>query len=172
MPTGDHFVARPLDLTRVALEEALVEGELEKYRGLVETLAGEYDIFDLAAAAVKLADRARDGAGEDEAEIPSFAPPPAPAATRTAKPRARANDAGVARIYVGLGRSAGIRPADLVGAIANEARINSRDIGAIDIADRFSLVEVPAASIDRIVAALRGTSIRGKKVSARRDRGK
>ncbi|HVA27852.1 MAG TPA: DEAD/DEAH box helicase [Candidatus Baltobacteraceae bacterium] len=172
VPTVTDLRARRLDLTRVALEEALVEGGLEKYRGLVETLAGEHDIFDLAAAAVKLADQARDGAAEDEAEIPSFAPPPAPSGARPGKPRARSNDASVARIYVGLGRSAGIRPADLVGAIANEARINSREIGAIDIADRFSLVEVPEAMIDRIIAALRGKSIRGKNISARRDRGK
>jgi ATP-dependent RNA helicase DeaD len=82
----------------------------------------------------------------------------------------RAQDA--AKLYIGLGRSAGIRPADLVGAIANEARINSRDIGAIDIADRFSLVEVPASEANRIIKALHGKSIRGKKLSVRRDRGK
>jgi ATP-dependent RNA helicase DeaD len=170
VPTVHDLRARRLDLTRVALEEAIAEGELEKYRGLVETLAGEYDIFDLAAAAVKLADRGRDGAPEDDAEIPSIAPPPAAPAARPKKPRARADDASVARLYVGLGRNDGIRPADLVGAIANEARISSREIGAIDIADRFSLVEVPDASIERIIAALRGASIRGRKVAARRDR--
>jgi ATP-dependent RNA helicase DeaD len=75
-------------------------------------------------------------------------------------------------MYIGVGRSGGIRPADLVGAIANEARINSRSIGAIDITDRFSLVEVPAADIDRIIEALRGATIRGKKVTVRRDQHK
>ena len=73
------------------------------------------------------------------------------------------------RIFVGMGRSAGIRPADLVGAIANEAGISSRDIGAIDIADRFSLVEVPDDSADVIIAALRGATLRGKRVVVRRD---
>jgi ATP-dependent RNA helicase DeaD len=67
---------------------------------------------------------------------------------------------------------AGIRPADLVGAIANEAQISSREIGPIEIADRFSLVGVPASAIDDIIAALRGSSIRGKKITVRRDRGK
>jgi ATP-dependent RNA helicase DeaD len=64
----------------------------------------------------------------------------------------------------------GIRPADLVGAIANEAGIDSRDIGAIEIADRFSLVEVPDEAADEIIRALRGTTIRGKRVLVRRDR--
>jgi ATP-dependent RNA helicase DeaD len=74
------------------------------------------------------------------------------------------------RIFIDLGRNAGIRPADLVGAITNEAKVNSRQIGAIDIADQFSLVEVANDSVDDIIAALRGTKLRGKSVTARRDR--
>jgi ATP-dependent RNA helicase DeaD len=57
-----------------------------------------------------------------------------------------------------------------VGAIAGEARIDSRDIGAIDIADKFSLVEVPGAAAEDIIKAIRGTTIRGKKVLVRRER--
>ena len=74
------------------------------------------------------------------------------------------------RVYVGAGRKAGIRPGDLVGAIANEARIDSRSIGAIEVADRFSLVEVPESMADQIIDALRNTTIKGKRVSVRRDR--
>jgi ATP-dependent RNA helicase DeaD len=75
----------------------------------------------------------------------------------------------VTRLYIGVGRKGGVRPGDLVGAIANEAGVDSRDIGAIEIADRFSLVEVPDASADGIISALRGTTIRGKRVVVRRD---
>lgn len=74
------------------------------------------------------------------------------------------------RIYIGLGRKAGMRPADLVGAIANEAGIDARAIGAVDIADRFSLVEVPDEAVDEIIGALRNTTIRGKRVVVRRDK--
>ena len=74
------------------------------------------------------------------------------------------------RVYVGAGRKAGIRPGDLVGAIANEARIDSRSIGAIEVADRFSLVEVPEEMADQIIDALRSTTIKGKRVTVRRDR--
>ena len=44
----------------------------------------------------------------------------------------------------------GIRPQDLVGAIANESDLSGRDIGAIEIGDRFSLVEVPEAACIRL----------------------
>jgi ATP-dependent RNA helicase DeaD len=74
------------------------------------------------------------------------------------------------RIFVALGRRAGVRPADLVGAIANEAEIDAREIGAIDIADSFSLVEVPERSADMIVGALKRTKLRGRPVNARREK--
>ncbi|MBM3978536.1 MAG: ATP-dependent helicase, partial [Planctomycetes bacterium] len=74
------------------------------------------------------------------------------------------------RLFIGLGRIAGVRPGDLVGAIANEAGVPGHAIGGIQIADRFSLVEVPAEAAEQVLQALRGTTIRGRRVFARRDR--
>ena len=74
------------------------------------------------------------------------------------------------RLFVGAGRNDGIRPGDLVGAITGEADVTSRSLGAIEIADKFSLVEVPDALADRIIAALKATKIRGKKVNVRREK--
>jgi ATP-dependent RNA helicase DeaD len=76
----------------------------------------------------------------------------------------------VTRLFLGLGRAAGIRPQDLVGAIAGETQLSGRDIGAIEISDRFSLVEVPEAVADEVVAALRHTTIKGRKATVRRER--
>ena len=63
-----------------------------------------------------------------------------------------------------------IRPQDLVGAIAGESRLSGRQIGAIDIADRFSLVDVPDDAADEVIAALRASTIKGKKATIRRER--
>jgi ATP-dependent RNA helicase DeaD len=82
----------------------------------------------------------------------------------------RDRDGEGVRLFVGAGRDAGIRPGDLVGAITGEAGVPSRALGAIEIADKFSLVEVPDALADRIIAALKATKIRGKKVNVRRER--
>jgi ATP-dependent RNA helicase DeaD len=57
-----------------------------------------------------------------------------------------------------------------VGAIANEAGIAGRAIGAIEIADRFALVEVPEDVADDIVRALNAASIRGRRMPVRRER--
>jgi len=196
VPTVHDLRTRRLELTRSSLEELLVSGKLDAYRSVVEALADQYDVLDVAAAAVKLADEAGEGTERAEEEIPNAAPPrrdERPSRTdrsrKEGRPKARDQRAvsserprrdrtsarrrdgsDVTRLYVALGRNAGVRPADLVGAIANEAGIDSRDIGAIEITDRFSLVEVPDDSADDIIRALSGTTIRGKRVAARRDR--
>jgi ATP-dependent RNA helicase DeaD len=77
---------------------------------------------------------------------------------------------GVTRVFVGAGRAAGMRPGDLVGAITNEAGLRGGEIGAIQIADGFSLVEVPEAAADHVIRTLRGATIRGQKVTVRRER--
>lgn len=73
----------------------------------------------------------------------------------------------MARVYVGAGQAAGIRPGDLVGAIANEAKINSAMIGAIEIEERFSIVDVPEALAPRIIQLLSRARIKGRKVPVR-----
>ena len=69
-----------------------------------------------------------------------------------------------------MGRDAGIRPGDLVGAITGETGLTGRDVGAIEIHQRFALVEVPESAADEVVRALRSTMIKGRKATVRRDR--
>jgi ATP-dependent RNA helicase DeaD len=76
----------------------------------------------------------------------------------------------VARLFVGVGRDAGIRPGDLVGAITGETGLKGRDVGSIEIHQRFALVEVPESAADEVVQALRATMIKGRKATVRRDR--
>ena len=126
--------------------------------------------MDVAAAAVKLAHELG-GGPSDEEEIPDVAAPTARAGRdrdRTSAPR-RGSE-GMTRLFVGAGRDAGIRPQDLVGAIANEAGVSGRDIGAIEIADRFSLVEVPEPLADHVIDALRAGTIKGRRTNVRRER--
>lgn len=176
VPTVHDLRARRLELMQTALEETLSGGNLDAYRRVVESLAVDHDVLDIAAAAAKLADEAREGAADDEQDIPkdvAFVQPfnERPRFVKKNPDAAqRMLSADMTRIFIDLGRNAGIRPGDLVGAITNEAKIDARQVGAIDIADKFSLVEVSNASVDNVIAVLRNTKIRGKNVTARRDR--
>jgi len=73
----------------------------------------------------------------------------------------------MARVYVGAGHEAGIRPGDIVGAIANEAKVHSNVIGSIEIEERFSLVDVPESLAARIIDLLSRSRIKGRRVPVR-----
>ena len=195
VPTVADLRAHRQELVKATLREAVLEGGLDPFRGIVEALAGELDLMDLAAAAVKLV-AARDGG--EEAEIP---------AVTAREPRERSEPRGdrsfgreresssrgdsrerrpeggakgkkpkretpwtAATLWIGAGRKLKMRPGDLVGAIANEAGLDSAHIGSIQIADNFSTVEVPEAMADEVITALKNTKIKGLRVQVRRDR--
>ncbi len=191
VPTVADLRARRLEMTRASLRETILAGGLDQFRVLVDSLAQEFDVMDVAAAAVKQA-HARETTPDVEEEIPAVtlrterpprqdrdrAPGPRRPSGDDAKGRGRpvgkreriVPDSDVARLYIGAGRQAKIRPADLVGAIVNEAGVDPRAIGAIQISERFSLVEVPDEIADGIIDTLRGATIKGKRVPVRRDR--
>ncbi len=175
VPTIADLRVRRLELTRAALQESLLTDDLECFRAMVETLADEFDIMDVALAAVKLAHECA-GREADEEEIPEVAEETvrkrqdSRGADECEGQRGRARISGMTRVFFGVGRSTGIRPQDLVGAITGECHLNGRDIGAIEISDRFSLVEVPKSAADDVIAALRHTTIKGKKPTVRRER--
>ena len=185
VPTVADLRARRLELTRASIRETILAGDLDHFRVVVDSLAGEFDIMDVAAAAVKQADAKE--AGQDDEEIPSVAL--RPDASRAARDRGKpgkaakggdkpgrtrrdavVSDGNVVRVYVGAGRKSKVRPGDLVGAIVNEAGVDPRVIGAIQITDRFSLVELPDEIADEVIGTLRATTIKGRKVPVRRDR--
>jgi ATP-dependent RNA helicase DeaD len=174
LPTVADLRARRLELTRGALRESLLEDDLETFRAVVEPLAEEFDLFEVALAAVKLAHETSGTVDEEELPEAELRPADDRSGPRKAsgreQRRARPATAGTTRLFVGVGRASGVRPQDLVGAITGESRLSGKDIGAIEIADRFSLVEVPESAADDVIAALRQTSIKGRKATVRRER--
>jgi ATP-dependent RNA helicase DeaD len=180
LPTVADLRARRLELMRATLRESLLkDDDLDNFRAVVEPLGAEFDLFEVALAAVKLAHQAS-GTAHDEEELPAAELPSADdrdgrrnqrqPAGRGQRRGGRPATAGTTRLFVGTGRAAGLRPQDLVGAITGESYLNGRDIGAIEIADRFSLVEVPESAADDVVAALQQASIKGRKTTVRRER--
>jgi ATP-dependent RNA helicase DeaD len=175
LPTVADLRTRRLELTRSALRESLLEDDLDAFRSVVEPLSEEFDLFEVALAAVKLAHETS-GSPREEEELPEVEWQSADdgrgrrkAAGRDQR-RGRTATDGTTRLFVGTGRSSGVRPQDLVGAITGESQLSGRDIGAIEIADRFSLVEVPESAADDVVAALRQVTIKGRKTTVRRER--
>jgi ATP-dependent RNA helicase DeaD len=155
LPTADALRTKRLEITRAALKDRLAAGNLGPTRAIVESLAQDFDMVDIAAAAVAMIHD-----GSEAATPAAAAAPPPPAEDVSSGP--------ITVLFVGAGRTAGVRPGDLVGAITGEAKVTARQVGGIRIAATHSLVEVPAALADRIITALRATKIRGKSVDVKR----
>ena len=157
VPTVADLKARRLEITRASIRERLVAGGLDDVRVVVESLANEFDLFDVAAAAIKMLEARADAEAEEEEEEP-------------ARPSRGSRLFSPVRLFIGAGRKAGIGPGDLVGAITGEAGVTSKSVGAIEIADNFSIVEVSEDVADQVIDAMKGALLRGKKVTVRRDR--
>jgi ATP-dependent RNA helicase DeaD len=150
MPTKADVAARRVALFKERILKTLEEEELELYLNLVEELAVESgcDMAEIAAASARLA------RGDKPLEVtlePVLEEPPR-----------RERDAEMVRLFINAGRQSGVRPADIVGAIANEAGVPGSSIGAIDIYDRHSFVDVPSQYLDQVLKRMDGTTIRSK----------
>jgi ATP-dependent RNA helicase DeaD len=149
LPTSADIAARRREVFKAKVVTTLEAGDFDHFLLTVDELSTQFEPSEVAAAALKLLwaqeKREMDAGPVDQLD--------------GARP-----EAGMARIFVTVGRAEGLRPTDLVGAIANEAGIPGHAIGAIDIMDHCAFVEVPQAAADRVVAALQRTKIRGRKV--------
>ena len=127
VPTVADLRTRQLEQLRDQVAALLTAGELDRYRPMVEQLAEEHDVMDIAAAAIRLAARKTESESEPD-EIPNMATRGGDRDAHTPRParQGRREFAGkvggkVAKLYVGAGRKLKIRPGDIVGAIAGEA---------------------------------------------------
>jgi ATP-dependent RNA helicase DeaD len=76
--------------------------------------------------------------------------------------RAPRNGGPTKDLFLPIGKHAGVRPSDLVGALTNEARVPFDAIGRITIHERVTYVVVDAEHADRVVAEFPKLAIRGR----------
>ena len=72
-------------------------------------------------------------------------------------------DVAMKRFVVSVGYRDGVKPGNIVGAIANEADIESRLIGHIEIYEAFSTVDLPVQQADKALKKLAKTRICGQR---------
>jgi ATP-dependent RNA helicase DeaD len=187
VPTAADLRAARLDRTRAALEETLIgidgeAGDAEDVRAMLAGLAAEHDLLDIATAAVQRL-QAVAGTPDDGEDIPVVSAGRGSVGGRSERGERsdrpvkgrgagqRPPKSGMTRLFVNAGRAGGVRPQDIVGALANESNLSGRDIGAIQIHERHALVEIPEHAADDVLRSLRGsTTLKGRRANVRRDR--
>ena len=152
-PTEADVAARRVALFKERVLKALESDELDLYLSLVEELAEESgrDMVEIAAAAVRLAggDRPLEVAVEPEPEQ-----------------LGRTGD-GMVRLFIDVGRNGRVGPSDIVGAIANEGGVPGKEIGAIDVHDHFTLVDLPEEYVEEVLRRMKGSRIRNYNANIR-----
>jgi ATP-dependent RNA helicase DeaD len=147
IPTMADVAARRIALFKESIRRTLAEGDLDLYLSLIEELVEEgFEIAEIAAASAKLAraDKPLEAVIENE-------------------PSADEMD-GMVRLFIDAGHNNNVRPSDIVGAIANEADVPGPAIGAIDIYDRYTLVELPMQYKDQVLKRMARIKIRNRPV--------
>src|ERR1051326_438116 len=174
MPTRADVAARRIEVFKSALRKEIDGGDLDLYVDVVTQLAAEgpYDIADVAAAAAKIANGQKSlvVAKEETAAAP---PEPRVAGhgeeTRRGAPRRHTETMReeVVTLQLAVGKREGIRAADVVGSIANEANIPGREIGPIDIREETTFVGIPARHVEQVLAKVGRARFRGRPVNIR-----
>ena len=88
-----------------------------------------------------------------------------PAGQKQIKPRVNFNDANMVRVKMNLGNIHGVRPGDIVGAIASEVGIPGKAIGEINIHEKHSFVDIEKVHIKQVLQVSSGKYfVKGKPV--------
>jgi len=167
MPTQADVAARRVTQLKDTIRKNLLEGDLDLYLELVESLVeeGPHDMAEIAAAAARLLSSAKPIA---EKEIPVLAAPPPPRPTSPHKsPTQNQNQEPKTRLSMAVGKRDGIRPADVVGSIANEANVAGRDIGPIEIRDDITYVVIPTRYVAQVLEKVGRKRFRGKALNVK-----
>jgi len=158
IPTMDDVKNRKLDQLFGQIRENIEAGGLSEMVEIIENRINEDDMtaLDVAAALLKmtvgnsLADR-------EEVEQVHF--------------NMEDNPRGMVRLFINVGKKDKIKPANILGAIAGESGIPGRLVGAIDMLDSYTFVEVPAKYADAVLSAMDNAVIAGRTVSIEKANG-
>jgi ATP-dependent RNA helicase DeaD len=174
MPTRADIAAKRIGVFKDSIRKTIAEGDLDMYVELVEQLVeeGPFDMADVAAAAARIANGSRALARTREEETTErletraeSAPPPRERVSHRDADEEQGPDDKTITLSMSVGRADGIRPADVVGSIANEADIPGRDIGPIDIQENVTYVGIPQRFVEVVLAKVGKARFRGRAVN-------
>ncbi|SCY64762.1 DEAD/DEAH box helicase [Alkaliphilus peptidifermentans] len=149
VPSVNDIVEKQKQHIADGISAIIEKGGLSENINFIEKLAETYNSIEIGAALLKMIIK------QEEAEL------------NEAKETHINTGAekGMVRLYFNIGKRHGINAGNLLGAIANEAGIDGSDVGAINMYDKFSFVEVPRELERNVIKAMKKNRIKGRKIS-------
>ena len=114
--------------------------------------ASEYTTMDMAAALLKMYMGMVQEDPQEEEEILDFGD-------------TGAEEPGMVRLFINVGKKQKIRPGDILGAIAGESGMPGKLIGCIDMFDKYTFVEVPREYAKDVLKAMKSATIKGNHIA-------
>ena len=152
LPTDANVLERQREQIVSKMQAVLEQNNFDEYKSIAERLAEDYDVEDIAAAALKLMQE-----GVKALETPKDA-----SSEDLMNTGARS---GMVRLFFNIGRTSKVTIPDFVKAIAKEAEIPGKVIGSINLYDKFTFVEVPVDYAEKVISVMRHSTIKGYKIN-------
>lgn len=153
LPTAANVIERQREQIISKMQTVLEINQFKDYLSIAESLLDDYSAEDVVAAALKLmqeGNKALEATQEDiiAAELQNTGGRP-----------------GMVRLFFNVGRAQRISVKDIISTVAIESDIPARDIGKIDIYDKFTFVEIPEDVAEKVLGAMHRNTIRGYKLN-------
>jgi ATP-dependent RNA helicase DeaD len=185
LPTADDVNTKRLAKFKARIGEALAAGTADYHRKAVQEVALETgaDLLSVAAAVASLVEGGgpvaskapehtytapafeRDGGDEASRKPKRDRPPAADLPPVSEEGYAFEDDGKQITWRLAVGREHGALPGNIVGAIANEARLAGPQINGIDIRANYSFVRLPAKLPPAVIDRLSKVRVRGQALS-------
>ena len=154
LPTTANVVERQREIIVSRMQAVLELNNYHDYMPIADTLlSDEYAPEDVLAAALKLMQE-----GNKALEAPKEDTLAKDLSNTGARP-------GMVRFFMNIGRSQKISVQDIVRTIAIEADIPAKDVGKINIYDKFTFVEVPEDVAEKVLGVMHRNTIKGYTVN-------
>ncbi len=176
LPTADDLSVHRIDRFMDLLRETLADQDLDYYYRLISRIEQEQEMSstDIAAALTFLNQRERpfiveelQGGREKKFQAPEHKEHPGEKGKQTS--RRKGLNIPWQRYRIEVGYDHQVTPREIVGAIANEAGLEGQYIGAIDIHNEFSLVDLPEGMPKEIFQHLRKVMVCGRPLKIQLD---
>jgi ATP-dependent RNA helicase DeaD len=174
IPSLDDVNRTRVDSLFAEVGNIIDQGELDVHKDVLENRinASGYTAMDIAAALLSLHPVSRNFNEEDAMAEAGRSERESRGNGSSRNRRNRSGnsgvDAGMVRLFLNIGKKQGIRPKDIVGAIAGESGLSGKQIGSISTYDSYTFVDVPKGSDKEVLRSMKNVKIRGKAVRMER----
>ena len=152
IPTSEDVAQIKMEKIMDKIEQIIDEPQLTDMINLIDEQVNEsdYTSMDIAAAFLKMALGEGDSSEADDANY-NFGDTGA--------------EDGMVRLFINIGKKQKVKPGDILGALAGESGMPGKLVGAIDMYDKYTFVEVPCEYGKEVLQAMKNVKIKGKSIS-------